>query len=566
MKKIKLLAFSLACGMLCMSLAACGGGLGPAGPADPPEHKHTFETTWTYDETYHWHKATCEHKSLEGDKEEHDLEGGKCTVCDYEEKEEEIPLAYELDEETDTYTVAGIGNVTGDTVIIPSRHEGKSVTKIGKKAFYATADEPNTTLKSVKIPATVTEIDNNAFTHCQALAEVEFGGTQIIGSSAFWDTALVNINLKNIVTINKYAFYECTSLESVVLSDSLKTIVDYAFYGDTALESAILGNGVETIGDYAFYGDTALATVSLGNKLEAIGKSAFRKCAQLTEVTLPQGLQTVGDYAFYECTALGNISVPDSLTSVGKYAFAKHAQPLSVHFGGDITAWLALGDDVFTGLFSDYGSTVSGFLPVQRELYLGGKKVEGTLTIPNGVTRIPKHAFYGVNAITSVSIPKSVTTVAEGAFFNYTGHNSDVTMSVYYAGNLVDYCNMEDLSGLYFMSDSAELYLGGQKLTGSLVIPEGITRIPSGAFFGLRDVTSLSVPKSVTEVGEAAFVACGIAQVTYAGTYKEYQSVFPFGNKTFWGSGVKQENSQYLITITCSDWVPISYYSSRFWR
>ena len=47
-------------------------------------HTHTFATAWTWDETYHWHEATCEHKDEVNGKAEHNLVDNQCTVCGYQ--------------------------------------------------------------------------------------------------------------------------------------------------------------------------------------------------------------------------------------------------------------------------------------------------------------------------------------------------------------------------------------------------------------------------------------------------------------------------------------------------
>ena len=47
-------------------------------------HEHTFSAEWEHDETYHWHKATCEHVSETKDRDEHSFNNAhKCTVCGY---------------------------------------------------------------------------------------------------------------------------------------------------------------------------------------------------------------------------------------------------------------------------------------------------------------------------------------------------------------------------------------------------------------------------------------------------------------------------------------------------
>lgn len=83
----KLIAALLAGTMLCMSLTACGGTTDNGGTTgDETPHTHTFEEGWTWDETDHWHKATCEHQNEVSEKNAHTMSDGKCSVCGYEEK------------------------------------------------------------------------------------------------------------------------------------------------------------------------------------------------------------------------------------------------------------------------------------------------------------------------------------------------------------------------------------------------------------------------------------------------------------------------------------------------
>ena len=59
-------------------------------------HTHTFASEWSWDETYHWHEATCEHKDEVNDKAEHNFVDNQCTVCGYKK---------DNDSDQDVYTV-----------------------------------------------------------------------------------------------------------------------------------------------------------------------------------------------------------------------------------------------------------------------------------------------------------------------------------------------------------------------------------------------------------------------------------------------------------------------------
>ncbi len=59
-------------------------------PPEPPAHMHAYADSWSSDETYHWHAATCEHTAEVKDKAEHTFSGNVCTVCNYEKEPEVI--------------------------------------------------------------------------------------------------------------------------------------------------------------------------------------------------------------------------------------------------------------------------------------------------------------------------------------------------------------------------------------------------------------------------------------------------------------------------------------------
>ncbi len=54
-------------------------------------HKHTYSNQWSFSETHHWHRATCDHTEEYRDYEAHDFQDGKCSVCGYEQGSEPSP-------------------------------------------------------------------------------------------------------------------------------------------------------------------------------------------------------------------------------------------------------------------------------------------------------------------------------------------------------------------------------------------------------------------------------------------------------------------------------------------
>ena len=122
--------------------------------------------------------------------------------------------------------------------------------------------------------------------------------------------------------IGRGAFNGCTSLQSVVLPDSVTKIGESAFSGCTSLQSVVIPDGVTEIGESAFSGCKSLQSVVIPDSVTKIGSSAFYGCESLQSVVIPDGVTEIGDYAFSGCTSLQSVVIPDSVTKIGRNTFA----------------------------------------------------------------------------------------------------------------------------------------------------------------------------------------------------------------------------------------------------
>ena len=240
---------------------------------------------------------------------------------------------------------------TESTVILPSTISSWPVTKIGEDAL-----KDNTTITSVTIPASVTEIGSNAFAGCTNLTSVNYIGgdwsklTIQSGNPAVEDAAKDAANeqlfdfefiLNNTAVI--VIRYKGTAADVTIPSrykGKPVTVIDHtAFYNNSAVTSVTIPDSVTAIPDYAFGFCSQLTNISIPNSVTFIGFSAFNSCTSLKSITLPSSLSTIQSYAFYNCGNLKTIRIPVSVTSIGNYAFDVCPSLMTVTYPGSKTQW-----------------------------------------------------------------------------------------------------------------------------------------------------------------------------------------------------------------------------------
>ena len=237
---------------------------------------------------------------------------------------------------------------TESTVILPSTISSWPVTKVGEDAL-----KDNTTITSVTIPDSVTEIGANAFAGCTNLTSVNYEGdwsnlTIQSGNPAVEDA--VNAQLfdfefipnNTAVIVKKYN----GTAADVTIPSHYKgkpvTMIDHAAFHDSAVTSVTIPDSVTSIPDDAFAFCSQLTNISIPNSVTFIGFSAFNSCTSLKSITLPSSLSTIQSSAFYNCGNLETIRIPVSVTFIGNYAFAGCPSSMTVTYPGSKTQWDAI--------------------------------------------------------------------------------------------------------------------------------------------------------------------------------------------------------------------------------
>jgi hypothetical protein len=311
-----------------------------------------------------------------------------------------------------------------------------------------------------------------------------------------------------VVAIEEAAFYECSSLTSVFIPESITFIGVGAFAECSNLTSVTIGSNVTSIGDYAFQGCN-LTSVTIPDSVIFIGNWTFIYCASLTSVVIGSGVTSIGDGAFYNCSSLNSVGIPNGITSIGMYTFSYCTSLTSVTIPGSVTSIKPMAFSYCTSLTS--------------------------VTIPDNVTYIGYSAFQGCTSLTSVTIPGSVTSMGTLVFFECSSLvNIDVDTSnpnfVSIDGVLCDKTITSLIQypggrvGPYTIPDNITtikvMAFGDCTSLTSVIISDNVTTIEAEAFYRCTSLISLTIPEGMVSLGDRTFADCtSLISITFQGLF-----------------------------------------------
>ena len=280
--------------------------------------------------------------------------------------------------------------------------------------------------KNTVIPSSVERIGAYAFLGCKDLTEIALGeGTTSIGESAFSAcTGLTSLTIPSgVTTIGSSAFRGCTGLTSVTISEGVASIGDYAFYGCTSLTSLSIPSGVTNIGESAFRGCIGLTSISIPEGLGTLGASAFYGCTGLASITIPQSLRILSSGTFAGCTSLEEITLTEGLESINSHAFkgSKIKEIVLPKTLRNMADFVFEGCDELSSIVVKEGNATYDSRDNCNAVILTARNAikEGckNTTVPESVKEIMPYAFYGCKGLTSISLPESVVTIGDWAFY-----------------------------------------------------------------------------------------------------------------------------------------------------
>ena len=307
--------------------------------------------------------------------------------------------------------------------------------------------------------------------------------TKLVIPEAIDDVKIVDIDS---TAFRNYNTAACNEKDNLKYIGSKNNPYLFLVKASQNLENFEIDSGCKYIGDQAFYECSSLTSIEIPNGVTSIGKEAFYKCSRLTSIEIQNGVTFIGEAAFRECSGLTSITIPNSVTSIGKSAF-EMCSKLTYNVKENLK-YLGNSENLYLYLAGTTSTSITEAKIDNNCRFIGYSAVSwcsvlANITIPDSVTSIDNGAFFNCSGLISVTIGNSVTSIG-GAAFGYCGGLTSVTI-----GN-------------------------------------SVTSIGGSAFYGCSRLTIITIGNSVTTIGNSAFSGCTrMNKVYYRGAAEEWNKL-----------------------------------------
>ena len=379
----------------------------------------------------------------------------------------------------------------------------------------------------------------------------------VSGIGCFSDSVLIIPSVSpdgdSVTSIGYEAFYDCTSLTSVVIPDSVTNIGISAFSGCSSLASVVIPDSVNNIGNFAFFECSSLTSVAIPDSVTSIGSMAFYNCAVLRDVVVPSSVISIGDWVFKGCNnleynvfdnayylgndanpyiiliksrdfAISTCEINAATKFISEYAFDNCIELTSIAIPNRV---VSIGSCAFRGCTNLKNVSLSSALKmINSGTFLSCENLV-TINIPHGIEIIESSAFKGCSALASLTIPDSITSIGLTAFEGTSIRFSEYSNAYYLESGTNPYFALIETKNTEFsvcqINDNtkiiADFAFSGCDEIIEVTVPNSVKHIGDGAFMNCKRLESVSIGQGASEIGRSAFEGCtNLTSVTFKKT------------------------------------------------
>lgn len=366
---------------------------------------------------------------------------------------------------------------------------------------------------AITIPADVKTIGKMCFASADVEEVILPEGIKCIESKAFADCFnLKKINFpEGLETVKDRTFMNCGSLVEVILPTTLTKIGDYAFY-NAGIKQLTLPDPKNVLSTgISVFSAIKVKSINVPKNLR-LNKAMFSNCQQLRSVNFESNWVLIPERCFYYCTNLEEIDISKALFIKDSAFLECHNLSVNVipaHTYVSACAFMKTGvEDV----------TIEDISEVEEKAFSDCKSLKKlTINVPDGLAIadnlcIPKElaahctslqtvaftghtenlssikaaAFMGTTMLREISLPDSIRTIEQCAFYN------------------------SGIKNIHLPEDLRQIGNGAFGSSGikSIIVSDRVTKLGRGVFNRCYELTDVTLPESITTIPRYAFIDC----------------------------------------------------------
>lgn len=433
---------------------------------------------------------------------------------------------------------------------------GNSVETIGAFAFSECAN-----LRSVVIPDSVKVIDSMAFYGCTSLESITMSSNiEHLGRNSFTDSGYYNnpenwedgvLYIGNCLVDSEYS--SLSKIETYTIKEGTRVIAAGAFMHSYA-QSIVIPESVVEIGECAFRW-TEIKSIEIPEGTKTIRKGAFDFCYDLESVHIPTSVETIEEDVFCDCPSLMQITVDENnhyftVDEYGALYTADNLLLIQFPAGKNIETYTVSSE---TKRIANYAFAYSqieniilndGLESIGICAFMSCSEME-SIVIPDSVNWIENQAFAWCDNLKSVDLGNAnISFNAPDRIFDYDNNIEYLSLGAGFSSDIY-YLNLNfsiknitvspdneyyssDEYGVLYNKDKTVLYkypVAGERT--SYEIPYGVQIIGYNAFSGATNLSEITLPASLINIGVSAFYECtSIGKVYYTGSEEDWEYVY----------------------------------------
>lgn len=320
------------------------------------------------------------------------------------------------------------------------------------------------------------------------------------------------------------------------------------------IKKIIIDSGITSISNKAFWGCSSLTEVYLPENLQRIEADAFGGCSNLSIIELPNSIKEIGNKAFYECFSMSLVNIPSEIENIGASAFYR-TNIIEAHLPDSL---INLGDNAFAGCQALKSVNLSNSITTINSGTFSGCILLSEINLPQKIENINSHAFKGCKSLTKITLPNNIKVISPSVFANCSSLSEiDMPDSVIIIGNSAfSGCSSLKRINLNKVMTIRENAFWSCSSLKEITIPSNTTHIYNYAFSNCPVLETIRIPSNVSYMDADVFkgsdnvVICGEPN-SYAEAYAKY-NLIPFSH-----------NDDTSITMSTVTNATISYITSE---